>query len=156
MAATALLRLGKLTGRTDYLEAATRTLAATQAAMQRMSAATGQLLIALDLSRGPTHELVLIGGPDAQTNTATLRLLHQTFLPHSLLLPRPQPTTHHQPPPTSLHQPHRPKQPTHSLHLRKFHLSGSHRRPTANRIRIGKTQQITFMKNYFSTGFRRI
>jgi uncharacterized protein YyaL (SSP411 family) len=84
MAATALLRLGKLTGRTDYLEAATRTLAATQSAMQRMSAATGQLLIALDLHRGPTQELVLIGGPDEQANASTLRLLHQTFLPHSL------------------------------------------------------------------------
>ncbi len=96
MAATALLRLGKLTGRTDYLEAASRTLAATKAAMQRMSAATGQLLIALDLSRGPTHELVLIGGTDQQANTAALRLLHQTFLPRSLLAYRShnqQPTT---------------------------------------------------------------
>ena len=61
LAATALVRLGQLLGRRDYLEAAERTLAAAVPIMQRAPTAAGQMLIALDRYLGPAHELVLVG-----------------------------------------------------------------------------------------------
>ena len=52
LAATALLRLGKLLGRSDYLDAAEATLAAAVPILERAPMAAGQMLLALDrLSR---------------------------------------------------------------------------------------------------------
>ncbi|MEQ8849533.1 thioredoxin domain-containing protein [Botrimarina sp.] len=74
LAATALVRLGKLTGRADYLRAAEHTLRAAAPLMERAPTATGQMLAALDLWLGPTDELVLLGvGPDAERVAAALR-----------------------------------------------------------------------------------
>ena len=61
LAATALLRLGKLLGRSDYLDAAATTLAAAVPIMERAPMAAGQMLLALDRYLGPSHELVLVG-----------------------------------------------------------------------------------------------
>ena len=63
MAAMALLRLGKLTGRDDFLAAAERTLDAASAWMRQAPTATGQMLLALDFYLGPTPEIVLVGDP---------------------------------------------------------------------------------------------
>lgn len=74
LAATALVRLGKLTGEAKYLDAAHRTLVAAAPLMQKAPTATGQMLAALDLFVGPTHELVLMGiGPDAEQIAAEIR-----------------------------------------------------------------------------------
>ncbi|MBW8883199.1 MAG: thioredoxin domain-containing protein, partial [Planctomycetia bacterium] len=75
MAATALLRLGKLCGKTEYLEAASSTLAAAQPVMERMPTAVGQMLIALDLYLGPSTELVLISGKDETANQSAIAAL---------------------------------------------------------------------------------
>jgi hypothetical protein len=48
LAATLLVRLGRLSGRDDYLAAADRTLRTFAEVMQQMPTATGQLLLALD------------------------------------------------------------------------------------------------------------
>ena len=61
LAATAFLRLGRLLGRGDYLDAAERTLAAALPIMQRAPMAAGQMLLALDRYLGPSNELVLVG-----------------------------------------------------------------------------------------------
>ena len=53
LAATALLRLGTLLGRGDYLDAATQTLAAAVPLLQRAPMAAGQMLLALDRHLGP-------------------------------------------------------------------------------------------------------
>jgi uncharacterized protein YyaL (SSP411 family) len=82
-AAMALLRLGKLTGRAELLDAATNTLLAGARLMQRMPAATGQMLLALDFYLGPTHELVLLNGAGS-----VLAPLRQRFLPHKVLAGR--------------------------------------------------------------------
>jgi uncharacterized protein YyaL (SSP411 family) len=89
MAATALLRLGKLTGRTDFIEAAGRTLAAAQSVMQRMPTAVGQMLIALDMWRGPMQELVIIGGSDNEANQTAVAAMQRAFLPNAVLAYRP-------------------------------------------------------------------
>ncbi len=81
LAATALLRLGKLLGRRDYLDAAAATLAAAAPILQRAPLAAGQMLLALDLYLGPTYELVLVGEVANADFQAAVTLLQQRYLP---------------------------------------------------------------------------
>ncbi len=60
LAALALLRLGKLCGRGDYLAAAGETIKATSPAMARAPQAVSQMLMALDFQLGPSPEIVLV------------------------------------------------------------------------------------------------
>jgi uncharacterized protein YyaL (SSP411 family) len=89
MAATALIRLGKLLGNATYLESAGRTLAFAKSTLEKMSTASGQMLIALDLWRGPIQELVLIGGQSDEENRELQQLVHNTFLPNAVVALRP-------------------------------------------------------------------
>jgi uncharacterized protein YyaL (SSP411 family) len=61
MAATLLLRLGKLCGRNDFLEVAERTLQLATRVMLEAPVAAGQALIAADMWLGPMPEFVLMG-----------------------------------------------------------------------------------------------
>ncbi len=85
MAALALIRLGRLTGRTAYLEAAHAILTAAGVILQRAPAAAGQMLIALDLWLGPLYEIVIIGDPQQTAVAETLTDLNRTFLPRSVV-----------------------------------------------------------------------
>ena len=85
LAATALLRLGALTGRADLIQIAGETLQAASSVMREAPSAAGQMLIALDLYLGPGREAVLLGdasSPDAQTVLAHLR---RQFLPRTVV-----------------------------------------------------------------------
>ncbi len=111
MAATALLRMGKLTGNTDWIDSATRTLQAAVPTMQAAPEATGQMLIAAGLLLGPTCELALVhvantngtkpkGADDTPANVdaandaddcdaaAVLKMLHEVFMPRRVLASR--------------------------------------------------------------------
>jgi uncharacterized protein YyaL (SSP411 family) len=79
LAATALLRMGKLLGRGDYLEAATATLLAAVPVMQRAPMAAGQMLQALDRYLGPSHELVLVG--EAAKLSDIAQMIGKRYLP---------------------------------------------------------------------------
>ncbi len=79
LAATVLTRLGKLTGRDDFLQAAERTLKASTEFIRRAPSAAGQMLIAADLWLGPTVEVVVAGDADWP------RLLHSPFWPRRVL-----------------------------------------------------------------------
>jgi uncharacterized protein YyaL (SSP411 family) len=85
MAATALLRLGRLCGKTEYLEAAERTIAAAAATMEQVPTAAGQLLIALDLWLGPGSEVALVGGSDEDANQQAIAALQKAYLPGSVI-----------------------------------------------------------------------
>ncbi|MEM9184919.1 MAG: thioredoxin domain-containing protein [Planctomycetota bacterium] len=87
LAATALVRLGKLTGRAEYLNAAHRTLEAASPLMERVPKASGQMLTALDLWIGPTPEVVLVG----DTNGKLAAAVHAEFFPRRVLAARTQP-----------------------------------------------------------------
>lgn len=98
MAATALLRLGRLTNRPDLEQAAERTLQLTSSIAQKYPTAAGQSLIALDFYLGPAYEVVTI---EPQTDAAAeplqsaesrelLRAIHQDFVPNKLVLVRSQ------------------------------------------------------------------
>jgi uncharacterized protein len=88
MAATVLLRLGKLCGRADYLEAGQRTLEAFSALMEQHPTAAGQMLIALDLQLGPTPELILVGAT-AESIAIPAAEIRRRFLPNRVLAGRP-------------------------------------------------------------------
>ncbi len=85
LAAIALIRLGRLTSRADYLEAAEQILTAASGILQRIPAAAGQMLIALDLWLGPLYEIVVVGDPAEPAVANTIEDLNRVFLPHSVL-----------------------------------------------------------------------
>jgi uncharacterized protein len=91
MAATAMVRLGKLTGRADLIDAAERTLLAGLGAMQQAPTAAGQLLIALDLHLGPTYEIAIIGNPSQAQTKDAVGDLRRRFVSNKVVACRSQP-----------------------------------------------------------------
>ncbi len=89
MAAYLLMRLGKLTGRGDFLQMAESILLAGGQMMHDSPPAVGQLLLALDLYLGPFHELVVIGDSQHPEVDSVLRDLSSRFLPRSMVACRP-------------------------------------------------------------------
>ncbi|MDB5388549.1 MAG: hypothetical protein JWM11_4195 [Planctomycetaceae bacterium] len=106
MAATALLRLGRLTSRQDLEKTAERTLQLSSSLAKRYPNAAGQMLLALDFWLGPTYEVAIIEGskpPQAAGSSATsppptqladlLKAVHQKFVPNKVLAIRHASTT---------------------------------------------------------------
>src|SRR5262249_54142639 len=85
LAATVLVRLGKLTGRTNYLQAAEQTFQMASALMERAPTASGQMLLALAMYFGPTPEIVLLGDPTGSDTAAVLSGLRHTFIPNRVV-----------------------------------------------------------------------
>jgi uncharacterized protein YyaL (SSP411 family) len=85
MAATALLRLGKLTGRTDYVESAVGALRAAAGLMQRYPTAAGQMLVALDWYLGPTYEIAVLGDASQISTRQAIDELSRRYIPNKLL-----------------------------------------------------------------------
>ena len=88
LAATALLRLGKLLGRADYLDAAEATLEAAAPIMERAPMAAGQMLLALDFHFGPSYELVLVGDSANSEVQAALPTIGRHYLPRTVFAAR--------------------------------------------------------------------
>jgi uncharacterized protein YyaL (SSP411 family) len=87
LAATALLKLARLTGRNDLEDRAIATLDALSAQIARVPLASGQALIALDFLLGPTKEIVLAGS--SQALAPLRREVFRSFLPNKVVLTRP-------------------------------------------------------------------
>ena len=87
MAATALVRLGALTGRDDLTQAGRSALESVQLLLESQPAAGGQSLIALDFLLGSTRELAVIAGTDAAEFRAVLEAIATRFLPHKVVAP---------------------------------------------------------------------
>jgi len=92
MAATALVRLGKLAGRTDYLDAAVGAMQSALGLMQRYPSAAGQMLLAVDFFVGPTYEIAIVGGVFDVSTMEVLHALRQRYIPNKLLALRTEPT----------------------------------------------------------------
>ena len=88
MAATALLKLGRLTGRPDLETIAERTLVQLSPIVARFPMAAGQSLLALDFWLGPTVELALIEGATADGVPEMLAEVHQRFVPNKVIAVR--------------------------------------------------------------------
>ncbi len=87
MAATALIRLGALTGRDDLTTAGRRAIEAVESMLERQPAAGGQSLVALDFLLGSVRELAVIAGPDAAEFREVLETIATPFLPHKVVAP---------------------------------------------------------------------
>ncbi len=89
MAATALLRLGRLCGRADFEIRAQATLEILAGVLVQSPTAGGQALLALDFFLGPTREMALIAGDSAAEVADVLRAIHRRFLPNKVIALRP-------------------------------------------------------------------
>ncbi len=90
MAATALLRLARLTANTDFEQAAYDTLEMLSGQMAENPMSSGQALLALDFLIGPAHEFAIVDGDHRDETTDVLRALHDRFVPNKVLLRRPK------------------------------------------------------------------
>jgi hypothetical protein len=84
MAATVLVRLGKLLGRADYLDEAERTMKAFAELLRQSPGSTGQLLLAWDSFAGRTPELVLFGGTNIAEARQAIADIRRLYLPHKV------------------------------------------------------------------------
>lgn len=90
MAATALLRLGRLTGRADFEQVAERTLNMLSGVARRYPSAAGQTLAAIDFWLGPTFEIALIEGSASSPEFVSMqRTILDSFIPNKVVAIRP-------------------------------------------------------------------
>ncbi|HYV38660.1 MAG TPA: thioredoxin domain-containing protein, partial [Gemmataceae bacterium] len=88
LAATALLRLAKITGRGDLEEKAVKTLQLFRGLMESSPMAAGQMLTGLDFHLGPVEEIVIVGNPRAAETCEVLKALYGKFRPNHVLATR--------------------------------------------------------------------
>ncbi len=87
MLATALLRLGQLSGRADITAVAERILWAFRDSMERMPGATAQMLTALDWALVPTQEVVVTAKDESVVHDL-LQRLQTHFVPNCVIAGR--------------------------------------------------------------------
>jgi len=88
MAATALLRLGRLTGRSGLLGLAEGVFRRHQDMLEQYPAALHQMMLALDEHAGPRREFVLAGSRQDSELAAAARALGRRFLPRAIVVRR--------------------------------------------------------------------
>jgi len=86
MAAWALLRLGRLCGRSDFEKTAVATLDFLSSVLSQSPTAASQALLALDFLLGPTHEIALVDGAKAEESADVLTALHRRFVPNKIVV----------------------------------------------------------------------
>jgi len=85
MAAMGLLRLGKLTGRREYLDAAEGAMRAALPILDMSPIAASAMLLALDVHMGPAQEIALVApAADEQTNSLVNDLCSR-FIPRKVV-----------------------------------------------------------------------
>jgi uncharacterized protein YyaL (SSP411 family) len=81
-----LVRLAHITDRSEYRDAAQRTLRALSPKMASQPVAVPQMLVALEYSQAIKREVVIVGDPNRELTRAFLRKLRTTFFPHTIVL----------------------------------------------------------------------
>jgi uncharacterized protein YyaL (SSP411 family) len=84
-----LLRLARLSAHTEYEEKAAALSRTFSHAVTQSPGAHTQLLIALDLARGPSYEVVIVGDSQAEDTKAMVRALRKAFAPNKVVVLRP-------------------------------------------------------------------
>lgn len=85
MAATALIRLGKICARSDFLDAASRIVGAAVPIMEAAPSAAGQMLIAADMLVESFYEIVISGGKDSSVDEKLLQSIRSNYIPNSVI-----------------------------------------------------------------------
>jgi uncharacterized protein YyaL (SSP411 family) len=89
VAAMNLARLGRLTGRTDFENKADDLMTVFSRMTMEYPMAHTHMLMAVDFAIGPTAEIVVVGNPDDDAARDMINAVHRRFLPHSVLLNKP-------------------------------------------------------------------
>ncbi len=89
VAALCLLRLGRMTGRTDLESVADALLEEFSGPVSGSPTAYTQVLIALDFALGPGREYVIAGERSTNDTESMIRMLAERFMPRSVTLFRP-------------------------------------------------------------------
>jgi hypothetical protein len=84
-----LLRLARLTGHQEYEEKAAALSGAFSDSIAQSPGAHTQFMIALDLARGPSYEVVIVGDPQAEDTKAMVGGLRKAFVPNKVVIFRP-------------------------------------------------------------------
>src|SRR5262249_26959428 len=87
MAATALVRLGALSGRDDLTQAGRSALESVHLLLEREPPAARPSLIAPDFLLAPVKEFAVIAGSEADEYRAVLEAIASRFLPHKVVAP---------------------------------------------------------------------
>ncbi len=83
------LRLARLTGHQEYEEKAAALSRAFSDSIAPSPGAYTQFMIALDLARGPSYEVVIVGDPQAEDTKAMVGALRKAFVPNKVVIFRP-------------------------------------------------------------------
>ncbi len=89
MAATALVRLGALTGRNELTARGQGTLQAASMILEKAPTAAGQSLIALDFLLATAREIAVIAGDDPTEFRAVLEAIAARYAPNEVVAPSP-------------------------------------------------------------------
>ncbi|RMF63701.1 MAG: thioredoxin domain-containing protein, partial [Bacteroidetes bacterium] len=84
-----LLRLARMTGRTDLEARAARVGELMGPYVRQMPSAFTGFLLALGFAAGPSYEVVVAGSPDAEDTRALLGALRQAYVPNMVVVLRP-------------------------------------------------------------------
>jgi len=81
-----LLRLARITGKTEYEQRAVALSRAFAEAVRQNPAAHTQLMIAIDFAIGPSQEIVVVATPDAPDTLRMLQTIRSVFVPNKVLI----------------------------------------------------------------------
>lgn len=84
-----LLRLGRITANTDFEQKAAAIGRAFSGEIKSSPSASTQLMVALDFGIGPSYEVVIAGGSQAEDTRAMLNALRIRFIPNKVVLLKP-------------------------------------------------------------------
>ncbi len=84
-----LVRLARMTGRTEFEEKTEAMARSFAGDLQRMPSAYSQMLQAVDFLIGPANEIVVCGRADSADTQSMLRAIHSAYLPRKIVLFRP-------------------------------------------------------------------
>jgi len=94
MMVTGLVRLGKLTGNALYLEQASKVLNSHATFITRAPLASGQFLLALELLKNQSREVVLVPGQEEESEKDFLDFIRGHFYPNLVTLLRTEKNSH--------------------------------------------------------------
>ncbi len=81
-----LLKLARLTGRTEYEEVAEKAVAAFAESINRLPSGFWQALQAVQFAAGPAVEVVVVGDPSSPETQALIRAVRSVYQPHKTVL----------------------------------------------------------------------
>jgi uncharacterized protein YyaL (SSP411 family) len=90
MALYNLVRLGRLTGRTEYEAVSSKMMALFSSQIKRAPSGFTMMLTAIDFALGPSHEIVIVGERGSKDTDLMIEALNRNFLPGKVVVFKPK------------------------------------------------------------------